>query len=112
MLAGEAGENALERLGRTLREERPEDEDAALTGLLQQIDLRAAVRHHQPEPRGDVLRDGLAQPLQLQYAARRIGGAEPLGGGAQLGQPWRMAQQHGEHGGVLCRCGRLGGRLR
>ena len=43
MLSGEAGENALERLGRTLREERPEDEDANLTGLLQQIDLRAAV---------------------------------------------------------------------
>lgn len=43
MLSGEAGEGALERLGRTLREERPQDEDAALTGLLEQIDLRAAV---------------------------------------------------------------------
>ena len=43
MLSGEAGEGALERLGRTLREERPEDEDAGLTGLLEQIDLRAAV---------------------------------------------------------------------
>lgn len=51
MLSGEAGENALERLGRTLREERPEDEDAALTGLLQQIDLRAAVELAKAEAR-------------------------------------------------------------
>ena len=34
MLSGEAGEGALERLGRTLREERPDDADAGLTGLL------------------------------------------------------------------------------
>lgn len=51
MLSGEAGENALERLGRTLREERPEDEDSALTGLLQQIDLRAAVELAKAEAR-------------------------------------------------------------
>lgn len=51
MLSGEAGENALERLGRTLREERPEDEDAALTGLLEQIDLRAAVELAKAEVR-------------------------------------------------------------
>lgn len=51
MLSGEAGENALERLGRTLREERPADEDAALTGLLQQIDLRAAVELAKAEVR-------------------------------------------------------------
>lgn len=51
MLSGEAGEGALERLGRTLREERPEDEDAALTGLLEQIDLRAAVELAKAEVR-------------------------------------------------------------
>lgn len=43
LLSGETGDAALERLGRTLREERPQDDDAALTGLLEQIDLRAAV---------------------------------------------------------------------
>ena len=43
LLAGEAGEGALERLGRTLREERPVDADPALSSLLDQIDLRAAV---------------------------------------------------------------------
>lgn len=43
LLSGEAGEGALERLARDLREERPVDPDPALTGLLDQIDLRAAV---------------------------------------------------------------------
>jgi hypothetical protein len=43
LLQGEAGEGALERLTRTLREDRPEDADPALTSLLDQIDLRAAV---------------------------------------------------------------------
>jgi len=43
LLSGEAGEGALERLTRTLREERPVDGDAALNGLLDQIDVRAAV---------------------------------------------------------------------
>jgi hypothetical protein len=51
MLSGEAGEGALERLGRTLREERPEDEDTGLTGLLEQIDLRAAVELAKAEVR-------------------------------------------------------------
>lgn len=51
MLSGEAGEGALECLGRTLREERPEDEDAGLTGLLEQIDLRAAVELAKAEVR-------------------------------------------------------------
>ena len=51
MLSGEAGEVALERLGRTLREERPEDADANLTGLLEQIDLRAAVELAKAEVR-------------------------------------------------------------
>ena len=43
LLQGEAGEAALERLTRTLREERPVDADAGLNSLLEQIDLRAAV---------------------------------------------------------------------
>jgi hypothetical protein len=51
MLSGEAGEGALERLGRTLREERPEDADPTLTGLLEQIDLRAAVELAKAEVR-------------------------------------------------------------
>lgn len=51
MLSGEAGETALERLGRTLREERPDDDDEGLTGLLEQIDLRAAVELAKAEVR-------------------------------------------------------------
>lgn len=43
LLSGETGEGALERLSRTLREERPLDADAGLNSLLDQIDLRAAV---------------------------------------------------------------------
>ena len=43
LLAGEAGDGALDRLTRTLREERPVDADAELNSLLDQIDLRAAV---------------------------------------------------------------------
>ncbi len=43
LLQGEAGEGALERLTRTLREERPIDADGGLNALLDQIDLRAAV---------------------------------------------------------------------
>lgn len=43
LLSGEAGEAALERLGRGLGEERPVDADPALNSLLAQIDLRAAV---------------------------------------------------------------------
>ena len=43
LLAGGAGEAALERLGRGLREERPDDADPGLNSLLNQIDLRAAV---------------------------------------------------------------------
>ena len=41
--SGEPDEAALERLARTLREERTLDGDAGLDGLLDQIDLRAAV---------------------------------------------------------------------
>ncbi len=43
LLSGEAGEGALDRLSRALREERPVDDDPGLNGLLEQIDLRAAV---------------------------------------------------------------------
>ena len=43
LLRGEAGEGALDRLSRTLREERPIDADAGLNSLLDQIDLRASV---------------------------------------------------------------------
>jgi hypothetical protein len=51
LLSGEAGEGALDRLARTLREDRPEDPDPALTGLLEQIDLRAAVELAKAEVR-------------------------------------------------------------
>lgn len=43
LLSGEAGEDALERLTRTLGEDRPVDADPELNSLLAQIDLRAAV---------------------------------------------------------------------
>lgn len=43
LLQGEAGEGALERLTRVLREDRPVDADPDLNSLLDQIDLRAAV---------------------------------------------------------------------
>lgn len=43
LLSGEPGGPALERLARVLREERPDDSDAELTALLDQIDLRAQV---------------------------------------------------------------------
>lgn len=43
LLSGEASEGSLENLARTLREERPQDADAGLNSLLDQIDLRAAV---------------------------------------------------------------------
>ncbi|MGO4409672.1 MULTISPECIES: flagellar assembly protein FliX [unclassified Brevundimonas] len=43
LLNGQDGAAALERLARTLREERPEDADPGLKGVLDQIDLRAAV---------------------------------------------------------------------
>lgn len=51
MLSGETGEGALERLGRLIREERPQDDDASLNGLLDQIDLRAAVEMAKAEVR-------------------------------------------------------------
>jgi hypothetical protein len=51
LLSGDAGEGALERMARGLREERPDDPDEALTGLLKQIDLRAAVELAKAEVR-------------------------------------------------------------
>jgi len=43
LLTGEADDGALDRLTRTLGEERPVDADAGLNSLLDQIDLRVAV---------------------------------------------------------------------
>ena len=43
LLAGESGEGTLERLNRSLSEERPVDADPGLNSLLDQIELRAAV---------------------------------------------------------------------
>ncbi|MGZ9099520.1 MAG: flagellar assembly protein FliX [Brevundimonas sp.] len=43
LLDGSSSEGALERLSRSLREDRPIDADAGLNSLLDQIDLRAAV---------------------------------------------------------------------
>ncbi len=43
LLSGDADDAALERLTRTLDEERPIDADPELNSLLAQIDLRAAV---------------------------------------------------------------------
>ncbi len=51
MLDGQAGEGALERLSRTLREVREDNEDEGLTDLLNQIDLRAAVELAKAEVR-------------------------------------------------------------
>ena len=51
LLSGETGGPALERLARVLREERPDDGDAELTALLDQIDLRAQVELAKAEPR-------------------------------------------------------------
>ena len=43
LLSGEGGEVPLDRLSRALQEECPADADSALSSLLAQIDLRAAV---------------------------------------------------------------------
>lgn len=51
LLSGETGEGALRRLGQSLREARPEDDDPRLGDLLNQIDLRAAVELAKEEAR-------------------------------------------------------------
>ncbi|QYF87716.1 flagellar assembly protein FliX [Brevundimonas sp. PAMC22021] len=51
LLSGEAGEPALERLARGLREDRPEEREAGLSELLDQIDLRASVELAKAEMR-------------------------------------------------------------
>ena len=55
MLAGEDDHSVLERLTRSFREDRPEgapeDDVAGLNGLLDQIDLRAAVELAKAEVR-------------------------------------------------------------
>lgn len=43
LLSGESGAAALEKLSRAVREDRPTDAEPALSALLDQIDLRAAV---------------------------------------------------------------------
>jgi len=43
LLSGDGDEVALEQLARTLREDRPDDGDADLKALLDQIDVRASV---------------------------------------------------------------------
>ena len=53
LLSGQAGDGSLERLARTLREERPTDADPTLNSLLDQIDLRAAVELAKAEIRGN-----------------------------------------------------------
>lgn len=51
LLNGDSGAGALERLSRSLREDRPEDPDEGLTSILNQIDLRAAVELAKAEVR-------------------------------------------------------------
>jgi len=43
LLSGEDGGVALDRLARVMREERPEDDDAGLKDVLDQIEVRASV---------------------------------------------------------------------
>lgn len=51
LLAGESGESALVGLARDLGEHRPDEADAGLKGLLDQIDLRARVELAKAEQR-------------------------------------------------------------
>ena len=53
LLNGDADEGALDRLARSLREERAEDDDKDLGALLDQIDLRASVELAKAEMRRD-----------------------------------------------------------
>ncbi|MFN6981561.1 MAG: flagellar assembly protein FliX [Brevundimonas sp.] len=51
LLSGEPDEAVLQQLSRTLREDRPDDGDAGLNDLLDQIDLRASVELAKAEMR-------------------------------------------------------------
>ena len=51
LLSGDGGEATLERLARGLREDRPEEREAGLSELLDQIDLRASVELAKAEMR-------------------------------------------------------------
>lgn len=51
LLNGDADEGALDRLARSLREERADDDDKDLGALLDQIDLRASVELAKAEMR-------------------------------------------------------------
>lgn len=51
LLAGEAGESSLQRLARDIGEQRPDEDDVGLRGLLDQIDLRARVELAKAEVR-------------------------------------------------------------
>lgn len=53
LLNGDADEGALDRLARSLREERADDDDKDLGALLDQIDLRASVELAKAEMRRD-----------------------------------------------------------
>jgi len=51
LLSGDSHHSALQGLGQSMREERPEDDDSDLKALLDQIDLRAAVEIAKSEVR-------------------------------------------------------------
>ena len=51
LLSGEPDEGVMDRLGRVMREERPQNDDPGLSALLDQIDLRAAVEMAKAELR-------------------------------------------------------------
>lgn len=51
LLSGDEGQATLERLARGLREDRPEEREAGLSELLDQIDLRASVELAKAEMR-------------------------------------------------------------
>ncbi|KAK0351211.1 hypothetical protein LTR94_025876 [Friedmanniomyces endolithicus] len=51
LLSGEGDAASLERLARTLREERPDDADPGLKAVLDEIDLRASVELAKAEMR-------------------------------------------------------------
>lgn len=54
LLSGEDGGEALDRLARVMREERPDDDDAGLKDVLDQIEVRASVELAKSEMAGKV----------------------------------------------------------